>query len=150
MTEHTDEYLPKPVDMIAVDREGNLRRDVAERLQGLVSERSSREQRHHADQSLAHDQGVSRERDHALASRPRLVADSRVVEDRVGQVGGALGRDQTDLVHADRDAAVRAVEVRVQAGARTQHESVVRAVVDPDPRERRAEPDHRGAAAMKA
>ena len=90
------------------------------------------EHRHHAYQPVVHDERVSGEGDHALPLGPLLVAHTGVAHHGVGQVGFALLGDQADLVLADRNPAVRAVQVRVQPGAGPEFENVVLRVQGPD------------------
>ena len=68
--------------------------------------------------------------------RPGRIADPRIVQHVVRQVGLALGGDAPDLQRPDRHPRVAAVDVRVLAGARLQLQRLPRVVDQPDARER--------------
>ena len=110
---------------LPLDPHGDLVGHRRHRLQGRLRERLAGEHRHHAHEPVVHDERVSGEGDHALPLRPLLVADTGIAHDGVGQVRLPLLGDQADLVLADRNPAVRAVQVRVHPGAGPQFENVV-------------------------
>ncbi len=73
---------------------------------------------------------------------PLLVAHTGVAHDGVRQVGLPLLGDQADLVLADRNPAVRPVQVRVHPGAGPQFQNGICLVEHPDAGERPAQVLH--------
>ena len=110
---------------LPLDPHGDLVGHRRHRLQGRLRQRAAGEHRHDAHEPVVHDERVSGEGDHALPLRPLLVAHTGVAHDGVGQVRLPLLGDQADLVLADRDPAVRAVQVRVHPGAGPQFQDVL-------------------------
>ena len=118
------------------DRRHRLHRGVGERLAG--------EHRHHAHQPVVHQERVARKGHHALPLRPPLVAHTGIDRHGVGQVRPPLLGDQADLVLADRNPAVRAVQVGVQPGAGLEFENVPLGVERPDAGEGPVQVAHQG------
>ncbi len=119
----------------AGDADGNGVGHRGQAVEVDLAERLAREHRQHPHQLAGDHQRVAGKGHHAFAPRPRLIAHPRVAVDVVGQVRRPLLGDQPDLEPAHRDAAVRAVDVRVEAGARLQLEHRLGLVEGPDPRE---------------
>ena len=108
------------------------------------AERGAGEEGHHPDGAPVDDQGVAGEGDDAGGPGPVVVVDAGVVSDVVGHDRPPLGGDAADLQLAHAEAAVGAVEVGVEPGARAQPQGLAVRLEHPDPREGRPEVlDHR-------
>ena len=118
--------LPPPplLGDLPLDAHGDPVGDRRHRLHRRVGERLAGEHRHHAHEPVVHQERVARKGDHALPLRPLLVAHTGIDRHGVGQVRPPLLGDQADLVLADRNPAVRAVQVGVQPGAGLEFENV--------------------------
>ena len=91
---------------LALDADRQGARDRGQRLRHELGELMAGEHGHDAQDPLLHDQGVTGERHHPLASCPLLVVDLRVAHDVIGEMGTALLGDHADLVLAQRHATV--------------------------------------------
>ena len=120
---------------LPLDAQRDLLGDRLHRPERGPRERVAGEHRPDADQPVLDHQRISGEGDHPLPLHPLLGRDTGVADDRVGQVWPPLPGDQADLELANRDAGVRAVDVRVHPGAGAQLQRVARPVERPDPGE---------------
>ena len=92
----------------------------------------AREHRHHAHEPVFDHERIACEGDHSFLPGPHLVAHTRIALDGVGQMRMAFLSNQPDLVLADRNPTVRAVEVRVQPGAGPKFQHVILGIERPD------------------
>ncbi len=97
------------------------------------------EDRQHADHAVIHEERIARKGDHALACRPRRIADVRIVAHVVGEQGAAIPRDASNFEVPDLDPAMWSVQMRVHARTCLQDERFLRLVQRPDARKRSVE-----------
>ena len=97
----------------------------AQSVEGGLRELMAAEQGHHSHEAIIANQRVPRERDHTLAPGPLLIADARVADDLVGQVGLAIPGDQANLELPHGYPTVRTVKVDVHSRASLELEDVL-------------------------
>ena len=117
----------------------DARSDCGQRIQNLACERLKGEYGQDAHARFTHQQRIAGKRNDSFVTRPFRIAGGRVAGQVVHQSRHIFLRDHTDRELADRDAAVRAVETGVQAGAGLQLQLGALQVKHPDSGEGRIE-----------
>ncbi len=125
--------------MIALDADGHR---VGDRIEGAHDRLGKGDFRKKGDdphQAFLKEQWVADKGNDAFPARPFLVAELRVTDDAVGQIGAAFAADDTQLVRIllDIDATVVAVRVREHPGTGSELESLFGIVERPYPDEGR-------------
>ena len=117
-----DGHPQRCLSALAIDAE---RKDVGgggECREHLGPKRAAGEHADDAEYVLPEQDRIARECDHARSCGPLLVVHARIADHGVGEVWSAFLRDKPDLERADRNAAVRTVEMRIEARARLELE----------------------------
>ncbi len=133
------------------DPQGDPIGDRGQRLERRLGERFAGEEGDDPDQAILDDERIAGEGHHAFSFRPCLIAHPGIADHRMGQMGLALLRDAPDLLLADPNSAVPAVQVGVHPRARLKNQDVRSLLERPDASERRAQVvDDRLAAAAES
>src|SRR4029077_10750779 len=104
----------------------------SQRFRRGLTDGCSREYRQNAHPLAAREQGKSGKSHHALDASPVTVAQMRIVDDVVRDIGCSLLGDAADVQVADRNETMRTIDVRVHscAGFELEESSILRR--DPD------------------